>query len=417
MFPTVSHLFQYLFGVRVALPVQTFGCFLALAFVGAYYVFRSEFKRMEMAGRIHPFKKEKKNNSLFQELVLYGILGFAIGYKLGGALFYRAAFASAPADFIFSLRGSLAGGMVVSALLILWTYKDYSRGKRNHGSVTNKVVLVHPWQLMDKITFWAGFWGFIGAKVFSCLENPRLFLADPFSQLLSLSGLTFYGGLTFGAISFLYIGRRHGMKLIDLADIGSPGMMLAYGIGRIGCHLSGDGDWGVENHHSKLVDWLPDWAWSFKFPHNILEQGVPLQGCTGNYCNELINGVYPTSFYEAAICITLFAAFWLNRGSIKIPGLTFSLYLLLNGGERFFIEMIRVSEKYHIGGWGISQGQLIAVLMAIAGIGGLSVIVFNNKSPNPGTFIGKRLFRYKPFPEPPVQRILNSISFKIRKHS
>src|SRR5690606_13982566 len=102
--------------------------------------------------------------------------------------------------------------------------------------------------------------------------------------------------------SYLYIGIRHGIPWKQLADIGSLGMLVAYGVGRLGCHLSGDGDWGIVNNRDKPFRWLPDWAWSFDFPHNVIHQGVPIPGCTGPYCYVLPEGVFPTSLYEST-CI------------------------------------------------------------------------------------------------------------------
>ena len=89
--------------------------------------------------------------------------------------------------------------------------------------------------------------GLIGAKIFHNLENMDAFLADPMGQLLSFSGLTFYGGLICGTAVVIWYAKKHNMHYKHIADAAAPGLMLAYGVGRMGCHFSGDGDWGINN--------------------------------------------------------------------------------------------------------------------------------------------------------------------------
>jgi prolipoprotein diacylglyceryltransferase len=181
-----------------------------------------------------------------------------------------------------------------------------------------------------------------------------------------------YGGLIVGAIAVLSYANRHRIPLLQLCDAAAPGLMLAYGTGRLGCQLSGDGDWGIVNTQPK-PDWLgflPDWSWSFTYPNNVVNEGVPMADCAGKFCNELPQGVFPTPLYEAVACILLFFVLWSMRKSIKVPGRMFSAYLLFNGIERFFIELIRVNSKYQLGGLAFTQAQLISVLLMILGIAG-----------------------------------------------
>ncbi len=74
-----------------------------------------------------------------------------------------------------------------------------------------------------------------------------------------------------------------------MLDIGGPGMMLAYAVGRIGCQMSGDGDWGIDNLAPKphWLSWAPDWMWAFKFPHNVNDTGEQMLDCAGKFCHEL----------------------------------------------------------------------------------------------------------------------------------
>ena len=221
---------------------------------------------------------------------------------------------------------------------------------------------------------WAAIWGFLGAKIFHNLEYWDDFVKDPIGGLLSFSGLTFYGGLIMGGGAVLYQANKYGVKWIHMLDIAGPGMMLAYAVGRIGCHLSGDGDWGIENIATKpaWLSWAPDWVWAFKYPHNVVNEGVPIAGCVGNYCNELPLPVFPTAFYEVLMGLLIFAFLWSIRRHIKIPGLMWSLYLILNGIERFLIELIRVNSKYHTFGLSFTQAELISLILVVLGIiGGL----------------------------------------------
>ncbi|MFM8433076.1 MAG: prolipoprotein diacylglyceryl transferase, partial [Bacteroidota bacterium] len=170
----------------------------------------------------------------------------------------------------------------------------------------------------------------------------------------------------------LWYARKNSIPLVHLCDSAAPGLMLAYGTGRIGCQLSGDGDWGIDNTAPK-PDWmsfLPDWSWSYTYPHNVINEGVPIPGCYGRYCSELSTAVFPTPLYEAVACILFFFLIWGLRKNITIPGRIFSLYLLLNGIERFLVELIRVNSKYHLSGFSFTQAQLISFLLLITGISG-----------------------------------------------
>jgi len=214
---------------------------------------------------------------------------------------------------------------------------------------------------MDEQLLYCGLAGFAGALLFAAVEDPRH---------IGFHGLNFYGALLAGTATWLYINRRHGISPATAADIGSPGMMLAYSIGRLGCHLAGDGDWGIVNAHTRprWLGWLPDWAWAWRYPHNVIRQGVYIPGCSGGYCTQLAQPVYPTPLYESVLCLLLFGLLWAVRRRIERPGTLFALYAVLNGLERFFIETIRITPRYELGGWQLSQAQLIALAWVIAGL-------------------------------------------------
>lgn len=236
--------------------------------------------------------------------------------------------------------------------------------------------------LMDRLLLYCGISGFAGAILSAKLERLTGFSVSPFHWLFSFNGLNYYGALLAGATTYLVINRRHGIPLSVAVDIGSPGMMLAYGIGRIGCHLSGDGDWGIVNVAARpgWLQWAPDWIWQFRYPHNSIHQGVAIPGCMDSYCTQLAAPVYPTSFYEAVICLLLFAFLWWLRRKPLPAGLLFFVYALLSGAERFTIEFIRINPRYSLWGWHLSQAQVIALGSMALGVIGIFVLLRRNMS-------------------------------------
>lgn len=368
MFPTVSHFLEYLFGIDVPLPFNTFGVFVALAFVAAYWAFSKELQRKEALGILKPITKKvvvgKPSTTL--ELVSNAFFGFVIGYKLSYALLNYQLFVNDAQTILLSLKGNIFGGLALAALFAYWEYTEKEKGKLPTPKTVD--VKVHPYQLMGNMVVWAAFWGFLGAKIFDNLEHWDSFIQDPIGGLLSFSGLTFYGGLICGGAAVLYIARKNGIKPLHMLDVGGPGMMLAYSVGRIGCHLSGDGDWGIVNLNPKPFSWLPDWLWAYTYPNNVAMEGSPIPGCVGKFCNELPLPVYPTPIYEVILAFIIFLFLWKIRKKNNLPGIMFGIYLMFNGLERFFIELIRVNSKYNVAGISFTQAELISSILFVCGV-------------------------------------------------
>jgi prolipoprotein diacylglyceryltransferase len=118
----------------------------------------------------------------------------------------------------------------------------------------------------------------------------------------------------------------------------------------------------------KAPGWLPNWLFAYTYPHNVVNEGAHIPGCTDEqYCNQLPVPVFPTPFYETVVCFFLFLLLWSLRKKLKAPGALFGIYLIVNGIERFFIEQIRVNTKYSIFGFHPTQAEIIAVALVIAG--------------------------------------------------
>ncbi|WP_199121415.1 prolipoprotein diacylglyceryl transferase [Pedobacter sp. ASV28] len=367
MFPTVSHFISYLFGIEVPLPFNTFGVFVALAFLAAYWAFTKELKRKEELGILKPTKRITTvgEPASAMELISNGFFGFLIGYKLIYALVNYKLFVADSQLVLLSAKGNWLGGLALGALFAYWAYKEKEKTKL---PAPKKVeITVHPYELMSSMVVWAAIWGFLGAKIFDNLEHWDTFVQDPIGGLLSFSGLTFYGGLICGGAAVLYIANKNGIKPLHMLDVGGPGMMLAYGVGRIGCHLAGDGDWGIPNLNPKPFTWLPDWLWAYTYPNNVANEGVAIPGCIGRFCNELPQPVYPTPLYEVIAALLIFLFLWKIRTKVKWPGMMFGIYLMFSGVERFLVELIRVNSKYHVAGIPFTQAELISLILFIAG--------------------------------------------------
>ena len=330
--------------------LNLFGFFLVLAFAAAYVTFRLEYKRKEMEGVIHPFAGPARIVHPF----LWALLGFVAGAKLVYWWQHRNLYIGTPQDFIFSIRGNLIAGSIIGVIAGL-----VAKRRSLPATATENI---HPYQLMDYLLLYCGLFGFAGAILFAKVEA-----ISGFKPIFYFNGLNYYGALIAGALTYLYINNRYGIRPAIAADIGSPGMMLAYAVGRMGCHVAGDGDWGIINEQPRPA-WLPEWLWASHYSHNSIHQGIYIPGCTGNYCTVLPTPVYPTPLYEAIVCFCLFLLLWALRRHVKKTGFLFAYFAILNGAERFIIEFIRVNPRYHIGYWNLSQAQIIALGWMLTGL-------------------------------------------------
>jgi prolipoprotein diacylglyceryl transferase len=224
-------------------------------------------------------------------------------------------------------------------------------------------IKILPSDTVPLATIIAAVMGIIGAKIFGIPEYWKSFLQHPFQYFFSASGFIFYGGLIIATVSLWFYYKQKNITPIKMGDALAPGLMVAYAIGRIGCHVAGDGDWGIINQYPKPFSWFPDWLWAYDYPHNISKAGYYIPGCDwSEYCYRLQPPVYPTPLYETIIVLVLFAILWLLRKRFKIAGRLSAIYLLFISAERFFIELIRVNPHYNLFGVLLTQAQLISLI-------------------------------------------------------
>lgn len=231
-------------------------------------------------------------------------------------------------------------------------------GKSKDGAQSS----VPAYELVTGLALVMVFAGLIGARVFHLLEYWDDFIRDPMGMIFTRTGFTIFGGLVFGLLAGAVYARRHRMPLPQLGDAIAPAMMMGYAIGRIGCQLSGDGDWGIAADIALKPSWVPLWLWAQTYENNVA--GVLIEP----------PGVYPTPIYETAMALVAFGILWALRQHRRRAGWLFSLFLLLTGIERLLIEQIRVNATFEFLGMQLTQAELIAVAMLVVGAVGVVVL-------------------------------------------
>jgi prolipoprotein diacylglyceryl transferase len=375
MYPTLSDLLRDLLGINIPLPIQMFGFMVAIAFMIGHYVIAAELKRRKELGYFSPIKRMEITGlpATRNEIISNAFIGFLLGYKVLYIAFNYTLFTQDPPSMVLSMQGNFIAGIIGAIALGYYSY--YEKDKIKLEKPIKKELTLYPHDLMGTIIVIAAVFGLLGAKIFHNLENIDYFLQHPIDALLSFSGLTFYGGLIVASIALYYYTKRNSISFVHFIDSTAPGLILGYAIGRLGCQLSGDGDWGIVNTLAKpeVLSFLPDWAWAYKYPHNVLSEGIPIAGCVGKHCMELPQAVFPTPLYESIMGFAIFGFLWSIRKRVLIPGMIFSIYLFLNGLERFLIEKIRVNSLYHVSGISFTQAELISSMLMILGMVGMFI--------------------------------------------
>ncbi len=189
-----------------------------------------------------------------------------------------------------------------------------------------------------------GLAGLAGSRLYHLLESPAEFFANPWPQLFSTMGFAWFGAVIGGFLALVLLARRFQMPVLLMLDVASPAAALGYGIGRMGCLISGDGDYGFPTS-------LP---WGMSFPNGI----VPTT-----------QRVHPTPIYEFLIAVAISWILWnLGGRASKMPfnsGIVFASYLLLTGLARFLIEFIRINPRVF---FGLTNAQTASLASILAGM-------------------------------------------------
>ncbi len=296
------------------LPIPTFGLMVACAMLGAYFVLRADLARRGLsAARSGASAGKPANGSKSAKTAA------RVAAKTGAA-------AKAAAKSTAATVRAAAGGVEAETLIAIPCLA-----------------------------------GIIGAKLYHVLETPQDLLASPLQELFSPYGFAWFGGFLAGLAAFIWIGRRKGVPLLELFDAGSPAAALGYGIGRIGCLLSGDGDYGIPTS-------LP---WGMSFPNGL----VPTT-----------ERVHPTPIYEFIAACAIAWVLWrlgarqlaswhativadaahagTQSARVLPAGAVFAAYLVLTGVARFLVEFIRINPRSFLG---MSNAQAAGLASAIAG--------------------------------------------------
>lgn len=192
--------------------------------------------------------------------------------------------------------------------------------------------------------------GIVGSKIYYLAQYPELLERDFFGAVFSGAGLVWYGGLIGGFLSVTWYIHRKGLPFLLVADLMGPLLLFGQGMGRIGCLLAGDGDYGPPT----------DVPWAMSFPNGVVPTNVP---------------VHPTPIYDSLFLFTLFGVLWALRKYDFKRGTIFGLFGIFMGVERFITEFWRTDPKYIFGMF--SEAQFISIILFIAGV---SLLLYVNSA-------------------------------------
>jgi phosphatidylglycerol:prolipoprotein diacylglycerol transferase len=191
--------------------------------------------------------------------------------------------------------------------------------------------------------------GIVGAKLWHVLDSPAEFREIGWGVLWDNAGFAWYGGLVFGISALVLQGIRAKIGGLRMLDLAAPAAAIGYGIGRIGCFLSGDGCYGIEIKPVHILSFTFH-PWGMSFPHGLQPVWVP---------------VYPTPLYELAAGLLIGGFLWWRGGKAHATGAILGQYLALTGIARFLVEFIRRNPKIL---WGLSNAQLASAGAVVVGV-------------------------------------------------
>jgi phosphatidylglycerol:prolipoprotein diacylglycerol transferase len=205
-------------------------------------------------------------------------------------------------------------------------------------------------ELASTMIFAAVIGGLIGARLLFIIEEWSDFLRSPWSYIFTGAGFTWYGGFLGGVLAVSWVVTKNKIPWLTAADIAASALAIGYGVGRLGCHVAGDGDWGT-------VTTVP---WGVEYKNAIIGWVNPMTGVPYPPGTR----VHPTPIYEFIESVIIFAILWSLRNKNYRPGIIFWLYLVLAGLARFVVEFWRINPPV---GWGMSEAQWFSLLMIVVG--------------------------------------------------
>jgi len=204
-------------------------------------------------------------------------------------------------------------------------------------------------ELASSFVFAAALGGLIGARLLFIFDEWDNFIAAPLKYIFTGAGFTWYGGFLDETLAVSWVVKKNKIPWLVGADIAAPALAIAYGVGRLGCHVAGDGDWGT----------VTDVPWGVAYTNAIIgwvdpNTGIPYPPGTR---------VHPTPIYEFIESVVVFTILWLLRDKDYAPGTIAWLYLILTGFARFIVEFWRINPPLASG---LSEAQWFSLaLMAL----------------------------------------------------
>ena len=206
-------------------------------------------------------------------------------------------------------------------------------------------------ELASTMVFAAAIGGLLGARLLFIVEDWSNFLRSPWDYIFTGAGFTWYGGFLGGVLGVTWVVRKNNIPWLKAADIAAPALAIAYGVGRLGCHVAGDGDWGT----------VTDVPWGVAYTNAIIGWVDPSTGIP--YPPGV--RVHPTPIYEFLESVVIFGILWALRKKEYAPGTLFWLYLALAGLARLVVEFWRLNPAF---AFGLTEAQWFGVLTIIVGL-------------------------------------------------
>jgi phosphatidylglycerol:prolipoprotein diacylglycerol transferase len=218
-------------------------------------------------------------------------------------------------------------------------------------------------EIASTITILAVVFGISGAKILFLIEEWKTFIRNPIGEAFTPGGLTWYGGFILGmTVISLYV-RRKKIPFLKIWDGLAMGLIIAYGVSRLGCHLSGDGDYGFPT----TLPWGTNYSQGTSPPSRTFAMFPEI---TSRYPGGVVPDTtpcHPTPVYEFLLGVGGFALMWNLRKRPWPDGKMFMVYLMLSSLFRFSVEFLRLNPRLL---FGLSEAQLISVPLFFAGLAG-----------------------------------------------